>query len=188
MKDYGPPEKKYIDNDYVDQPDPTTGAWIITNLNGLAPGTGPTERIGRKIKMVSIQARIHAFTAAAVVGSANNRIVVIYDKQANGAAPVATDIFQDNQANSPMNLNNRERFVVLYDKTKGISALGTGPSAVNYNFFKKCNLDVIFNNGSSGDETDIATGAVYLCTVNDGSYATDAPNFLIYTRIRFTDC
>ena len=42
-------------------------------------------------------------------------MVLVYDKETNGAAPIATDIFTVNDSMSPMNLANSDRFIVVAD-------------------------------------------------------------------------
>jgi len=98
----------------------------IYPLNLIQTGSSMYNRIGRRIEMVSLRFTGNLFalsvTRAAIMDLA--RIAIVYDRQTNGATPTISDVFQDtDQAGtnttssmSGINMNNRERFVVLMDK------------------------------------------------------------------------
>jgi len=73
------------------------------------------------------------------VGSANTnslqgvamRIALVYDSQPNsGSTPAWTDIFATASVYSPNNLNNRDRFRIIYDTTAEIGAYTIGTTAL----------------------------------------------------------
>jgi len=102
----------------------TTGTVQCINL--IQVGSSMFNRIGRKIEMRSIRLVCDIDTlmvTRATTTPGLGRIMVIYDRQTNGANPVITDFLQDtDQAGtntttslSGLNMNNRERFVTLID-------------------------------------------------------------------------
>lgn len=184
------PEKKFTDvsatltlgsaADTFTTPGPTT------LLNGLIPDSTATGRIGRKVVMKSLYIRWSAQLAPTSIQGAPVRIIVFYDKQANGAAAGVTDVLLANAFNSPNNLSNRDRFVVLSDEL-------TEPISVQNNFavsgviYKKINLEVMFNAGTAGTIADITSGSVYIMAAQSSTIATAAPTVSFRSRIRYTD-
>lgn len=99
----------------------------IIGLNFVRAGSSFYNRIGRKIELKNLQLECRLGLVDDVMGRnpplAYNRIMVVYDRQTNGAFPSIQDIIQDvDQAGtnstdvmSDINLNNRERFTILRD-------------------------------------------------------------------------
>lgn len=163
-------------------------------LNGLDDGATSTTRIGRKVTLTSLQYRWVGSLAATSAGSSGLRMLIVYDKQANAAAPLATDVLQVNTIYSQMNLSNGKRFKVLVDEL--ISCIGTqGPQSwciKGYRKFEKPlknkpGLEMTFNNASTNDITSIITGSVYALFLQDGNIITANPISNMYSRFRFID-
>ena len=152
-------------------------------LNNVTLGTDATQRIGRKIQIKSFRVQVNASLDPAVNGtqiadgadfdtamspvglSQTVRLVVVWDKQANGVQAMSTDVFVDmngwNGSTSHMQLNNRDRFVILADERKTIGPAGN--NAVSFDIYKECDLTTIFTRGPSPqDISSIASGALYL--------------------------
>lgn len=164
-----------------------TNNWTLQALlNGVQSGSTATTRIGRKMVMKSILLRYSASLAATSTGGSPVRVLVVYDKQANAAAPAITDILLADDFESPNNLSNRDRFVTIFDHI-------TQPISIQNNYsvadtlYKKLNLETMFNTGSAGTIADITSGSVYLLTSQDGSIGTANASIQLYTRIRFDD-
>jgi len=161
----------------------TTGAAFAFSagqlLNGCAAGTGATNRVGRKMLMKSLQFRAAVNSNAGNAGNA--RVLVVYDKQTNGAAPAITDILGADLITAPMNLSNSDRFVVIAD------VLTEGPTDITTTWhekhYKKLGLETLFGNTGSA-VTDINSGSVYMF-VAGGTGAAITVN--LYNRIRFVD-
>lgn len=181
-------ELKAID---VDVAAGTSTSGGVTLVNGVATGTDFTDRIGRAILMKSIYMRY--FISGSTGGCLGNaiRVWLVYDKQPNGAAPAFTDIFKVASINTLNNLNNRDRFQILWDKSftlegNTITAGAVTAGSINAYCGKKfmsCNLASQFS-GTGATIASIATGAIYFCHItNDGS----CYDFSGSTRIRFTD-
>lgn len=155
-------------------------------LNGVAQGTTAITRLGRKIVMKSLYINGVVYVAPTSTGATPVRVLVVYDKQSNGTAPVATDVVQEDAITSPMNLGNSSRFEVICDHW--IPCVGTaGPQAQPFRIYKKLNHKVEFNAGSAGTIADIQTGSVYVLVWTTNAIGTAALLTFNDTRIRFVD-
>lgn len=115
-----------------------TGSIIPLNL--IQAGSSFFNRIGRKIEMKSllIELNITPVSAARSTGADTLRILVIYDRQTNGAVPAISDILQDTEQNgtnttvmtSNINLNNRDRFQIIRDVRVGLPAITNAATGV----------------------------------------------------------
>lgn len=167
----------------------TTGP--ITLLNGIATGDDLNSRDGRKLKIVSIHLstvnRLTATSSAAV----DLNLWLVYDRRPGGALPVYSDIF-DLTASHLLNLNNRERFSVLWTSRTAVGpyslvapVLGSDAAKCIECFIDLSNDEVVtVFNGTGATIADIAYGAIYL--VNRSITAITA-NCIYYSRIRFTE-
>jgi len=168
-----------LSNDFT-----TPGATFL--LNGLVPGSLATQRIGRKVTIKSLYIRCTVQLATTSVRGGNIRMMVVYDKQANGAAPAVTDILVDDAFYSVNNLSNRDRFVTLVDHV--FNPIGT---ATDYQqsvvIHKKLNLETMFNAGSAGTIGDITSGSIYILFAQSGTIGTGNPTATWTSRIRYTD-
>ena len=75
-------------------------------INGIATGTDYTDRTGRKIILKSLLGRIFIYPSI-TLSSENGTTtgcLIVYDCQANGAAPAVTDILSVATYDAPMNL------------------------------------------------------------------------------------
>nr|WAE43121.1 MAG: capsid protein [Cressdnaviricota sp.] len=102
----------------------TTGT--VAALNLMAAGSSYFNRIGRKLEMKSLQ--INGFLAPITANnqtvSGQGRILIVYDRQPNGALPVWADVIKSqtqasattsSTINDFINLDNRDRFQILRD-------------------------------------------------------------------------
>lgn len=179
-------ERKFVDNT-VTLAVPLAFTWSAAQLlNGLALGTSASTRIGRKIVMKSLLLRYRWQLAATSVGGSPCRILVVYDKQANVAAPAITDILFSDTFTSANNLSNRDRFVTLSDHLTDPVSTGND-FAVSDVIYKNLNLESLFNAGTAGDITDITTGSVYLFACQASTITVAAPALVYMSRIRYTD-
>lgn len=184
-------EKKVIDVDPGNLNVSTTGT--VTLINGVATGTDFTDRIGRKIVMRSVYVRGLLRPEDTTVSDQCARVMLVYDMQSNGAAPAITDILKSASSLAQLNMNNRDRFRVLMDKTFAMAGLqdtatqafAGSPTTHVMKKYKRCNLEVLYN-GTTNAIGSIATGALFLVTI--GSVAAgSASTFTVSTRVRFDD-
>lgn len=177
---------------YVDVPSGLvfTEAGAVLLLNGLAPGTGASQRIGKKIVNKSIQYRLSldAGSAGATIFRGFVRMLIVYDKQSNATAPTVAQILEQVAGSSHMNMDNRDRFTVLSDKQFALDQSG-GHQSGQTKMYKKLSLPTIFNAGTAGTVADITSGSIYLLYISENSAgsATNTPLGTFTSRIRFDD-
>lgn len=157
----------------------------------IAQGVGSFQRIGREVTLKSIQIRasIHANTASTM---ADVRLVLVYDKQANGTDLSFTSVFDTQTVESFPKLENSKRFVILWDKNMTILSNTTTPVNDNVlrtiDFYKKVNLKQLYS-GTGSSYTDLQTGSLYLmaiCDVPVGA-GTVQPSWTGMMRVRYVD-
>jgi len=162
----------------------TPGAGTL--LNGLIPNSTATGRIGRRVIMKSLYLRLTAQLQAATVGGGPVRMLIVYDKQSNAAAPGVLEVLTTNEFVSMNNISNRDRFVTLCDQVTEPVTVG-GQFQVSATVYKKLNLGVQFNAGAAGTIGDITSGAVYVLFAQGGGATVAAQQVTFYSRIRYTD-
>lgn len=162
-----------------------------TLINGIVPGTGASQRVGRKVVMRALNVKIALGCGVAGATPFRGKIAcsIVYDMQANSTAAAVSDIYSGTGANQFMNLDNRGRFKVLWrrnyylDQSGGLGAAGADSNLKLMN-------PVVFNSGTAGTVADIMTGALYFVVrvANAASTsATTQPDLEIRTRVRYSD-
>lgn len=182
-------------------------------------GKDDTERVGRRTQVIAIN--IHAKLDAALQGAFTFpkdyrphlvRFIIFVDNQVNGVKPNASDLLENpvdphwttsgagtatDATKYPIhayclrNLDNKDRFRILYDKAFMMGGSSTvanlyigqeGKSSYLINKRIECNVDTIFNSGSAATIADIQTGAIfYLCL---GTFVTGTSDPTVTGKIR----
>lgn len=191
-------EKKYKDTSY--QLTNCAAGGVLTFVSGVTQGADYYQRIGRKIRITSIQ--LEAAILPQFEGEPDRcRVLVVWDKQPNGAAlPPVTNILTDQGGGATsysfMNLDWRERFQVLMEETFTLGFVRTtgdpayypysvSPAVANISRYKEVDLTVEFQ-GTDNTLGSVSTGAIYVLTIGSRSGGTCLRcswNF----RMRFTD-
>lgn len=186
------PEKKIID--VVNTLAPPIGSAFVTtplHLNPTAANTGTNQaRIGAKINMTSLDVKFNILWPGnqAVNSPSQIRTVIVYDKQANAAAPSRSDVFQDGVYwNSPKNIFNQDRFIILADEISD-QIESNGQFCVAQHIFRKMALDAVWPSGGSGYPNS-GSISMWVAANQDWNSAATAvlPTVQIYSRIRFVD-
>lgn len=184
MKYWSPPEQKFLDTTALGI---NTSAPRIILLNGIAEGTGVSQRVGRKIKMTSVQGRMSVYVSTATT-SPSVRCMIVYDMQTNSTLAGLGDILQVFTAGSdfisPYNLNNRDRFRVLWDKTYTVNAVNN--ERATFKFYKKLKLDTVYDNTGAIID-DISTGSLLLLFFSSDRTVAANPVVDYYARVRYMD-
>lgn len=178
---YPRPELKFVD--YFDPfPIPLGPAFIgPVCWNALTQGLGGSGRIGRSVSIKSFAYNLSIALFPTAQGPINVRVMFIWDKQANGVAPSATDILTTATITSFLNLANKERFTVLRNHFYSLSPNGT--SIVNVSGFVRINMQSQYN-----DSNDIPrTGAIWGLYVTDSDDVDNDPFVYLYGRCRYYD-
>jgi len=160
-------------------------AWSsIQVLNTMVNGTGAADRIGRRVTITKIMWR-GIMIAASSSGPSQMRVLIVFDKQPNGALAAKTDIVLTDDFTSYLALRNSQRFVVVCDEITD----STQSSALNISDkrFIKCNLETTYTT-TLGTIADIETGALLMMVAHNGGFSLNSTsNFDATVRIRFTD-
>lgn len=191
------PEKKFLDSALTapafGDGAVTIGAGTFILCDGMVQGTSGITRIGRQITVKSVAYNMY-LKPAATTTSGILRFMLIWDHQANGAAPTLADILETggtaaSAITSPLNMSNRERFKVLVDKRipigQTVATQAFGPVPVHAEKFRKCNQIVTYNGGNAGTVADIATDSLYAVLFTTAGTAN--VSLVGNVRIRFTD-
>lgn len=185
-------EKKFHD---MDDSLTVTGAGKVVCLNNIPQGTSDKQRVGAKITIKNINVRyscnLDPVAGSGAVGG-NARVMIVLDKQANGAQATVIDVLKDREGakNNLLvyrNLDNDERFQVLYDKftnlnynmSQTLTNEHVGPvKKIN----KKVNIPISFSS-VSGEITEIRSNNLFLLVIT--SHDSMATDYSI--RIKYTD-
>ncbi len=154
----------------------------ITLLNGLAVGDDFDERDGRQVRFKSIQISIGS-TMHATPLDTEIRIWIVIDKQPNETTMVFADYMDNPNSTSFRNLDQRKRFVTLYDEVQLLS-VGRGTTMLN-NWYSKLDMITVYDASVVGDITDITTNALYLILFSN--QASNTPSVARTIRVRFID-
>jgi hypothetical protein len=116
----------------------------------------------------------------------SHRLLIVLDRQPNGAAPAINDILTGGTT-SQYNLSNQLRFAILMDERYYLNASGEpGAGAV---FDGKIGVGAIeqFNSGTAGTVADITTNSLYLLVLGTVVAGATAGTVAGSIRYRFTD-
>lgn len=165
-------------------------------LNGMGSGTfANNQRVGNKVCVNSFQIKgvfgntVDNLTALETANYSGNvavcmRVALVFDKQANGAAPAAGQIWNTANCYSLRNQDWIERFDVLMDEH--ITICSAGPNCVNIDKFIKMAKEVTYTGSPSGIAS-IATGALWLVYFTNQAASPDDSNFVYYWQMKFHD-
>jgi len=188
-------------------------AALIFCINAVSTGSGAWNRIGRRITMKSIYlqgfftSNLASITTASI--AQNVRIMIIYDKQSNGALPALGDILRDQIGNtgldaslvlqtSGINMNNRDRFEIILDKRfmlPGVTATATagvfGGGDQNHTVEEFRNLkgrEVQYRSDTVPSSIgDIAAGSLIMLSFGDRPNVASPWLFTFSCRLKYND-
>lgn len=168
-------------------------------------GADMDNRVGRKttLKSIQIRAKVAPLQAQVLPTGAGNfpasivRLVLVWDSQPNGVLATASDILRVNNPLANLNINNRDRFKVLWDKNFTFDPFSNAPTTFQYTGcgkvstvfkkYKKVNLETIFST-SLGTIADIRSGALLLLGLGDQTNGTNRVAAMTYEcRCRYLD-
>lgn len=183
---------------------------VITPLNLIRVGSTFCNRIGRKISMKSLRMNGNLNFIRTVADEDYVRIMIVYDRQTNGALPAIADILQDTDqattnvtnAYSGANVNNVDRFQILKDYhivlpsgtfTAGVVTNPGFTDPVSATFRVDCYLKLnglltqYKSDSAPAVIGDISSGALYLVTFGSAVAGSEGFQLACKTRLRYTD-
>lgn len=181
-------EKKNWDERLTSQIDTVTfTAGVIQNCFRPGYNATPQGHIGRKVLAKSLTYRwtVRLNDATATTGDAL-RLVIIHDKQPNGALPAVSQVFVNNDIGSMKTLDFSKRFTTLVDETYQMINTVDSSSMVMEGY-RKINLETEFNQGNAQAIADINTGSYFAITWQTGNITSIPIVDTLFIRIRFQD-
>lgn len=174
----GNPERKFIDTQLTSSS--ITSTPVITQLCNMAQGLTENTRVGSKVVVSGIQLKYFITQST----TKHFRLMVVQDKQTNGAIYVAGDLLADATGGdaivSPVNRDNKNRFKVVYDKMDSVSV--AGPASAMRSTFIKLNTPLRYD-GNAGDITDLTSSSYSVMAISDASSTA----LTIFVRLFFID-
>ncbi len=173
-------ERKFIDTQIINTAMSATGT--ITQLTNVAQGVTDVTRIGNKITVVGV---LLSYLQNSDI-STNTRVLLVQDKQTNGAIYASEDLFQDATAQdiivSPKNADFKRRFRIYLDKNHSFSVAGVGTKY--FKKFFKMNIPMRYD-ANVGDITDIQSSSLslFVCTETAGAAVVNT----VFCRIYYID-
>lgn len=179
-------------------------------------GSGFFNRLGNRTRAVSLQLTgliAQTGTNAAAIPPMYMRILIYYDRQANGANPSQATLLSDTIAagtspavnpESGLNINNRDRFMVLRDRKVYLPEIGINGVALDNNmvscvndqgkggfayqeFIKLKGLESLYNSTNGGTVGDISAGAFGILVFNADASGSPGWTFTLQARFKFLD-
>lgn len=173
--------------DFTDTNLATNTAGTIQLINGVTLGNDITNRVGRQVELRSVQLKGEVYCTLGGGVDQFNRVMIVYDRQTNGAALTILDVLTSVSPVSLRNLNNRKRFKILMDKLLYNNASGEPGSAQPIEYYRKLRHPVEFNANTFADVRDIQSGSLYVITIGSVVAGATAGNLFFSSRVRFTD-
>ena len=183
-----PDELKYVDTAFANYLCDTAGT--VTLINPLAAGAGVDQRVGRQAYMRYVNVGGMISPVGVLATPARSDVYVIYDRQPSGALPNINTILQANETGSQLNLEYRERYVVIAHETYVIGAPQVAGPSISPNVHavsiaKRFNLRTTFI-ADAAAIASISSGALYLVTIGNVA-AGAAPTLRARVRVRYSE-
>jgi len=161
----------------------------MTQVSGSAQGDASYEHTGKQISMQSFQLELELAQPQTDASGSTVRVILLYDRQPNGAYPAIGDVLADNAGaptfNSGINIGYRQRYAVLRDAQ--ITLNYSGPLTAHYETFIRRPLAMNFI-GITNAIASLGSGAVYLIVFFNQLVGTTAPTITsVHCRTRFYD-
>lgn len=188
-------ESKYLDTTFTSTD--ISNTWSTPAcLNLVGIGDLPTERVGKKYHIHSIQinGRIASNVQsdqADVLLPSTCRIVIFRDMQTNGALPTGLQVFDTDVVESLRNAEYESRFIVLHDEVIPMTAICVNDSANTcsyslqpavFRWYKKLSIDVNTVDGDA-DIAAIVDNSLHMICIT--SQVSPDPRLHMHCRIRF---
>ncbi len=182
-------EKKFFDTTLATTALATAGVILNPSLNLVPQGVTESTRVGRKCTITRINFRAFLILSSGTAQSSElYRIMLVMDKQANGAPATIVDILETADEKSFNNLANSQRFMVLkdwYGAMNKLTDVGTNINSVQkvLTFYKSVNIPVEFSS-TTGAIGEIRSNNLLLLGISSTGTTISISHT---TRIRFTD-
>lgn len=186
-------ELKFFDTTLAFTYDSTGEVPATGQLNLIPQGVTESTRVGRKctLKSIDIRAEFSFNAGAATSASTCAYLMLVLDKQCNGAAAAITDVLSSNDMRgAQLNLANSGRFVILRSWAVPMTAQAGVSGAYNtvvkpFRYQRRLNLPIEFSS-TTGAITEIRSNNLFLLAGSSTS-SDDLISFNGVCRVRFSD-
>lgn len=155
-------------------------ALTVKGIQNIRVGAGPSDRIGRNIRIVGIVMRGIANTDVGL-GTIYSPYTIdaLWDNQCNGALATVAEIYTTPSGLSPANPLTDKRFQFI----KRVNALDRSHATTMFDYSVKCNK-VIEYKSDTGDVKDLSSNNLIftMCAPSDA-----APQLDFYCRVLYVD-
>ncbi|AXQ66167.1 MAG: capsid protein [Circoviridae sp.] len=195
----GPEEKQVLVAGSLTVPDAGLFSDPVTLLNAVGAGTSIGDRVGNRFKFTSLELRYTYYpgvVVSAVTPNSRARIIVLFDKQANGALPLIPDIFVNNPATAifvhPLDPTRiQSRFLpiadIMTELSPGESDTADRMTPVSGVIRRKFDLTTIFR-GTGATIAAISEGSFILLMAGNSTGTHGSTTVLqMYSKLQFTD-
>lgn len=169
---YGPGSKlredKFLDTVVSFNIDSTPEVPASGQLNLIAQGVTQSQRVGRKCVITSIALKLAVLESPGAAAAFADlwTIMLVLDRQCNGAAAAATDVYIGDLSTTYRNMSNAERFIVLKKWTRICVANAGVTTAYNnairhIEYFKRCRIPIEFSS-TTGAITEVRSNNIFL--------------------------
>lgn len=176
---------------------PTTGVFVL--VNGITQGDSDITRTGDEVVATSLQFRYRIEADELALNATLVRVLLVWDSQANGAAPTIATLFDQliisDPIYSPYNLDYQKRYKFLYDRVHVLNPVlqssettGTLDNVVPVSIYKKrkVKLSRTVKYSNTGDTVgSIATNSLHMIFIANQS--TNTPTVSAGYRFIFKD-
>lgn len=170
----------------------TIKSFLGDTTNGIGQGVSIEDRIGDKIRLAAIHFAVRIIPAGVMPDTNGNfcRMVVYHNKQADGALPTATELFNSDEVVSLRNHRYRDRLSILKDFTHQMVVTGTnGATQVTsgpefFGTFSIYPKQIISYTGADGFLADISKHDYGFAFCGD---AASCCNATVWSQVVFTD-
>lgn len=158
----------------------STASFIL--LNGILQGDTTLLRTGSSIKCDGIDLSFTLFIGLVAVAS-QERVMVVMDKQPNGAIFAIGSLLNATTVRSPYVPEGQKRFSVLYDEAFALSSFSNVSTVTKAKIGISTHIE--YNLGNAGTVADINSNSIYL--IHFSNQAANTVTIDYYSRLWFID-
>lgn len=181
-----------------------TSAAVLTLLNGMTQGDADSARDKSLANFTSIQLKGFAINDPDSLVSTVYRLMIVWDKAANGAAPTIAQLLDNSTITdylvAPYNKDYFKRFKFVYDKKFVINPLVVGTTTVAtgvvaqfqpaVKWFEKrikSSRQTNYGLGNAGTVADISINSCYFVAISNIAAGATAPALDVGIRMYYKD-
>lgn len=160
---------------------------IITSLNLIAQGDNVSDRIGNSVRLLSVRTQFMLNWDSTSAGNQPVRVLLVLDKQCNGALPTLADLFEDATVTdsliSPFDMDEKFRFQILKDS---IFTLHPDRQAITVKWRLKMN-HIIRYGDTAGTIATVSSKNLILVMFSAIAEASNPPTVTHTNRVTYID-